>query len=64
MSAPLSPYAVICPRHARQELTVTQYLVQLRAPDVRWKCPACGGTADWDDTTYEAAFPTQPVPVP
>jgi hypothetical protein len=38
-------------------LTQEQYLAQLSCPDYGWRCPQCGGDADFDDTKFEELHP-------
>lgn len=42
-------YAVICSRHGTVELSEAQYNRQMMQADSLWKCPKCGGSAEWDD---------------
>ena len=34
----------------RQILTIKQYNEQMLNANSTWKCPSCGGAADWDDS--------------
>lgn len=45
-------YAVYCQsgcRPALQFLTAEQEMAGLANPDAPWRCPKCGGLAEWDD---------------
>ena len=56
-----TPYAVICPgdawgaEHAcgKTFLTEKAYNHAMTQGAVRWKCPVCGGNADFDDNNLE-----------
>jgi hypothetical protein len=56
-----TPYAVICSGDPYPQcndgkpiyLTDACYRVQMMRPDDRWKCPRCGGLAEFDDDTFE-----------
>ena len=63
-SATPTPYAVRCRETfdvgkppcnggAVIYLPLESYDAQMCMPDARWKCPRCGGSAEWDDDTYE-----------
>lgn len=58
MSKPLpkTPWAVWCydcSPNAPIYLTNAEYRSQLAKPDAPWRCPYCGGIAEWDDDIYE-----------
>ena len=58
-------YAVVCLGTSRPEganpcnnggllyLTEQEYDRQRNNPTDLWRCPRCGGLADWDDDNYE-----------
>lgn len=46
-------YAVICPTDGRVALTRDQYIAMLDDMDRPWRCPKCGGVAEWDDDAGE-----------
>ena len=56
-----TPYAVICygdawgPEHAcgRSYLTKEAYDWAMAHPSQVWKCPVCGGNADFDDANWD-----------
>ena len=37
-------------------LTDAEYSRQMELPDAVWKCPRCGGEAQWSDENYESAM--------
>lgn len=45
-------YGVYCRTCGIQELPEAEYDRQMMLPDARWKCPNCGGTAEWDDDSF------------
>ena len=44
-------YGVKCIDCGLQELSKENYDSQMRADDAFWRCPKCGGNADWDDNS-------------
>lgn len=48
-------WAVECPTDGLVYLTEAEYSCQLGEPERGWQCPRCGGAAEWDDATWEAA---------
>lgn len=34
-------------------MTKEEYTDQMHKPNSPWKCPMCGGKAQWDDITYK-----------
>lgn len=58
-----TPWAVRCwtcagaaPISKLVYLTRVEYTSQINNPNLTWRCPECGGAADWDSKTYEDAI--------
>lgn len=50
-------YGVICYSACGSvELTTEQYNEQMDKPNARWRCPKCGGLAEFDDDLYEESL--------
>ena len=49
-------YGVICPVHGEVELSIGHYRLEMACPNERWRCPICGGIAEWDDERHDASF--------
>lgn len=41
-------------------LTRECYDWQMNTPDALWRCPRCGGLAEWADDNYEKHYPDEP----
>lgn len=54
-------YAVMCDEGCGLVfLTEQQYIHQMERPDSLWRCPKCGGGAEWDDDCRETNPPERP----
>lgn len=50
-------YAVDCLEGCgTQDLTREEYTAQMRRPDLTWRCPRCGGDADFRDDLYDESI--------
>lgn len=64
-----TPFAILCHNTEAHDapltrvfLTEQNYNAQMKRPNSRWMCPACGESpVDWDDDNYEAAY-SGPIP--
>lgn len=53
-TTPINPFSVVCKSGCgRTFLSEQAYDAQIMEPDSPWKCPKCGGKAEWDDGHYE-----------
>jgi len=52
-------YCVLCSRCGKVPLGYGNYCRQMMKPDQHWYCPRCGGTAEFDDETYESYMEEQ-----
>lgn len=53
-----TPYAGIqCRLHGDVDIDKKEYMRQMMMPNALWKCPKCGGTAQFDDDRFEELNP-------
>lgn len=48
---------IICGEHGKVDIDRNCYMEQLKRPWMTWRCPICGGNADFNDTRYEELNP-------